>query len=128
MLVRHERPDLDDGVTDLALNSTSPHDDAMRFSARSGVSKKATCRNWASNGSMPSAARADRRLASGTLSFNSTLSAPLISPRTSAICSADKRLSDGPAPATASVVSVALLIAAPQYVFVSPQFAPPPGR
>ena len=67
------------------------------FSARSGVSKKATCRSWASSGSIPRRTRADRRLASGTLNFSSTLSAPLSSPRTSAICSIDKRLSEGPA-------------------------------
>ena len=47
-------------------------------SARSGVSKKKTCRIWASSGSMPSARTAERWLDSGTVSLSSTLSAPSI--------------------------------------------------
>ena len=80
------------------------------FSVRSGVSKKATWRICASSGSMPRFSTADLRLASGTLSFSSTLSEPLISLSTSAICSVENRLSRRrPALAVALVVSVVLL-------------------
>ena len=65
------------------------------FSVRSGVSKKATCRICASSESMPRLAMADRRLESGTLNFNSTLSAPRSRRKTSASCSVDKRVSVG---------------------------------
>ena len=60
---------------------------------RSRVSKKSTCRIWASSGSRSRAATADRRLESGTVSFSSTLSAFLISWRSSASCSSVRRFS-----------------------------------
>src|SRR5215217_4650879 len=50
---------------------------------RSGVSKKNTCRIWASRGSMPRASTVERRSESGTVSFSSTLSAWLARSRTS---------------------------------------------
>ena len=51
----------------------------LPLSARSGVSKKYTCRICASSGSIPSAAIAERCADSGTVTFSSTLSESLIS-------------------------------------------------
>jgi hypothetical protein len=58
------------------------------------VSKNATWRIWAWSGSMASAATAERRSASGTLSFSSTPSTPFSSFNTAVTCSAvsDARL------------------------------------
>ena len=47
------------------------------------MSKKKTCRIWASSGSIPSERTAERWLDSGTVSLSSTLSAPPMSPRSS---------------------------------------------
>ncbi len=58
----HDRSQLDDGVVAAALDAPGADDDARRrSSARSGVSKKNTCRIWASSGSMPRALTAERR-------------------------------------------------------------------
>jgi hypothetical protein len=53
------------------------------------VSKKTTCRIWAANGSMPSAATVDRRAVFGTVSLSSTLSAWRTWTISSPSCSAD---------------------------------------
>jgi hypothetical protein len=54
------------------------------FKVSSGVSKKYTCRIWPSIGSTPSAAPVRLLSDSGTVSFSSTVSAPLSSGITSA--------------------------------------------
>ena len=55
-----DRPQLDDRVVALSLHPPRADDDAGALSARSGVSKKNTWRIWASSGSIPSAATAER--------------------------------------------------------------------
>ena len=55
------------------------------------MSKKYTSRTWASSGSRPSAATAERWPASATVIFSSTLSAPLTSSSISKSWSSDRR-------------------------------------
>ena len=63
----------------------------LLLSSRSGVSKKNTWRIWASRGSISRAATVERKpeRVSGTVSFNSTVSAPLVSASSLEVSSAE---------------------------------------
>ena len=77
--VGHDRAQLHDGVVALALDRRARTTTPAWLSASSGVSKKKTWRICASSGSISSAATAERGSTPGTVSFSSTLSAPLTS-------------------------------------------------